>query len=295
MTASAHPDWARESATWPNATGSRFVRADAISWHVQVMGSGPDLLLLHGAGAATHSWRDLMPLLAQTHRVIAPDLPGHGFTRAPHGPVMGLPGMAQAIAGLCTALDVTPAATIGHSAGAAVGIHMTLDGAPTGPIIGLNAALTPFRGLAGVLFPPMAKMLALNPFTPWVFSRFAGSRGQAGRLLASTGSDIGRDGTALYARMIARPAHVAGALEMMARWELEPMLARLVDLTVPVTLVIGEGDRSVPPAEAKRLARDHAGIRLINAGDRGHLMHEETPAEIAALITEILDGKATGP
>ena len=45
-------------------------------WHVQVLGEGPTVLLLHGAGGATHSWRGLAPLLATDHRVVMLDLPG---------------------------------------------------------------------------------------------------------------------------------------------------------------------------------------------------------------------------
>ena len=67
---------------WPNRAASRTVRAAGLNWHVQVMGSGPVLLLAHGTGAATHSWRGLAPLLAQHFTVVAPDLPGHGYTEA---------------------------------------------------------------------------------------------------------------------------------------------------------------------------------------------------------------------
>jgi len=293
MTIRPHPDWAREAATWPNSRHSRFLRVGNVGWHIQEMGTGPDLLLLHGAGATTHSWRDLMPALARGRRVTAIDLPGHGFTRAPHGPIMGLPGMAGAVAALAEALGLDLDAVIGHSAGTAVAIEMALQGTACRRIVGLNAALTPFRGIAGVLFPPMAKALALNPVTPWVFSRFAGWTGQARRLIEGTGSNIGPRGNALYARAIARPGHVAGALEMMSRWELEPMLARLGEIDIPITLIVGERDRAVPPGEARRLARKVAGIELISAGQLGHLMHEERPDEVAVLIRDILGGAPT--
>ena len=97
-------------------------------WHVQVMGSGPPLLLLHGTGAATHSWRDLMPMLAQDFTVIAPDLPGHGFTETPGGDGLSLRGMARELAALLGALGLQPALAVGHSAGAAIAIRMRLDG-----------------------------------------------------------------------------------------------------------------------------------------------------------------------
>ena len=56
--------WERDGRDWPNRQASRFVRAAGIRWHVQAMGEGPVLLLLHGTGASTHSWRRLAPLLA---------------------------------------------------------------------------------------------------------------------------------------------------------------------------------------------------------------------------------------
>ena len=78
MTAPRH--WQRAGLDWPNRHSSRFVEAGGIQWHVQEMGSGPVVLLLHGTGSATHTWGSLAPLLADDFRVLAPDLPGHGFT-----------------------------------------------------------------------------------------------------------------------------------------------------------------------------------------------------------------------
>ena len=61
--------WNEEGRDWPNREHSQFIRASAIRWHLQVMGNGPVLLALHGTGASTHSFRDLMPVLAESvHR-----------------------------------------------------------------------------------------------------------------------------------------------------------------------------------------------------------------------------------
>ena len=68
---------------WLNVAICAAVARGPIRWHVQRMGAGPALLLLHGTGAATHSWRALAPLLAEHFTVVAPDLPGHGFTGPP--------------------------------------------------------------------------------------------------------------------------------------------------------------------------------------------------------------------
>jgi magnesium chelatase accessory protein len=68
-------DWERDGKGWPNREASRFVRAAGIRWQVQSWGRGPTLLLVHGTGAATHSWRDLAPLLARRFTLVAPTSP----------------------------------------------------------------------------------------------------------------------------------------------------------------------------------------------------------------------------
>ena len=285
--APAHPDWPAAKGWWPNADASRFVRAGDAIFHVQRMGAGPAMLLLHGSGAATHSWRDLMPDLAASFDVVAPDLPGHGFTRAPPMATT-LPGMAGATAALVRAMDIAPEIIVGHSAGAAVAIRMALDGAAAPrAVIGLNAALAPFSGIAGMLFPPMAKLLALNPLVPWAFSKIAASTGQARRIIEGTGSRIDAGGLAQYAALLSRPDHVGGALAMMARWDLDPLLAELPGLAVPLHLVVADGDRAVPPDQAERLARALPNVTLHRIAGYGHLVHEEAPEMVAALIRDI--------
>ena len=81
----ARLDWTVDGADWPNRDASRFVEAGGLRWHVQVMGTGPVALLVHGMGASSHSWRDVAPLLASRFTVIIPDLPGHAFTDQAHG------------------------------------------------------------------------------------------------------------------------------------------------------------------------------------------------------------------
>jgi magnesium chelatase accessory protein len=100
------PVWERDGRDWPNREASRFVEAGGLRWHVQRMGGGPVALLVHGTGAATHSWRDFAPLLARKgFAVVAPDLPGHGFTGTPAAPEgLSLPGMADGLAALLATL-----------------------------------------------------------------------------------------------------------------------------------------------------------------------------------------------
>jgi magnesium chelatase accessory protein len=294
-------DWQRDGADWPHRERSHFIETAGQRWHVQQWApphaGAPTWLLLHGTGAATHSWRGLAPLLARHVGLIAPDLPGHGFSGpAPIGRA-GMEGMAQGVRSLLQALDLAPDLIVGHSAGAAIAIRMTLrtevgrsKTRPPQALIGLNAALLPLRGLAGTLFSPMAKLLALNPLIPHFFSWHAADRIVLGRLLASTGSKIDAEGTALYRRLIESPAHVAGALSMMAQWDLPALARDLPRLRTPLHLVVAEKDGTVPPGDALRVHKLLPSATIDRLPGLGHLAHEERPGAVAEVLLRIAPG-----
>ncbi len=282
------PTWRRDGQDWPNREASRFVRAAGMVWHVQVMGHGPVALLAHGTGAATHSWRDLAPLLAQHFTVVAPDLPGHGFTLAPPRARLTLPFMAGALADLCAALAVAPALAVGHSAGVAILTRGCLDGlfAPRA-LASLNGALLPLYGLPGRIFSPLAKVIAGLPGLATLFTRHAGNRAVVERLLRETGSRIDAAGIEFYARLAANPAHAGAALNMMAAWDLAPLVRDLPKLAPRLLLIVGENDRSIAPADAERVRALVPGATLARLPRLGHLAHEEAPEATAQLLLRL--------
>ena len=286
------PDWTVEGRDWPNRAASRFVDTGRMRWHVQSAGAGPVLLLLHGTGAATHSWRALLPLLAQHFTVVAPDLPGHGFTSGRPAGGLSMVGIARAVGELLTTLNCAPAIVVGHSAGAAIALRMVIDGivAPQG-VVGLNPALLPFPGLAAKLFPALARMLFVNPFAPHIFAAMARGPGEAAQFLErSTGSRIDAAGVDFYRRLFSTSDHCAGALTMMAAWDLESLARDLPRVTVPTLFVTGAGDAAIPPASVTDAAALIAGARVELLPALGHLAHEEQPALVAGLIGEFVHG-----
>lgn len=277
----------RDAADWPNRASSQMVEAGGVDFHVQTMGQGPTLLLLHGTGASTHSYRDLAPLLAARYRIVAPDLPGHAFSSMRGAQTQSLPGMAKAVAALLHALRAAPEIVVGHSAGAAVLARLALDHEfPAKRIIALNGALSPFEGIAGHVFPTMAKTLFLNPLAPRYFA-WSASRGAVARLLDATGSKIDSRGTALYERLMSNPAHIEGALTMMAHWDLRTLDRDLPRLDTRIDLIATENDRTVPACGAQKLAARLPRARLHSVPGLGHLAHEEAPAFFAKLIAKI--------
>lgn len=278
--------WDRDGLIWPHREVSHFVTVGRARWHVQMMGAGPPLLLLHGTGASVHSWRGVMPVLAQTHTVIAPDLPRHAFTTGHNAYAMSLPAMAREIAALLKELNVQPAAIIGHSAGAAIALQLALDHSFDGPIVGLSAALRPFPGALAQIFPAVAKALFINPLVPRIFSGTVDLTGGTERFMwRSTHSRIDAAGLACYRTLLKHPGHAGGALAMMANWDLPGLRLRMGEVRNPVLLVHGEKDPAIPVGWAKDAASWLANARLEVLPSLGHLAHEEAPDTIAAQIT----------
>ncbi|WP_371060838.1 alpha/beta fold hydrolase BchO [Rhodosalinus sp. 5P4] len=287
-------DWARDLPGWPNADMSRRAAVAPHRWHVQEAGAGETLLLIHGAGGSTHSFRDLLPILAADRHVVALDMPGQGFTRAGTKSRCSLPLMTTDIAALVAAEGWQPRAIIGHSAGAAIALALAERLTPAPDVIGINAALGNFEGVAGWLFPALAKLLALNPFTASAFTLGGASPARVRRLIGSTGSELDETGLALYARLMGDRDHVDATLKMMAQWSIDPLIGRLPDLAARTLFITGDRDRAVPPSVSDRAAARLPDARVVHLPGLGHLAHEENPAAVAAEIEGFLAGRPAG-
>ena len=250
------------------------------------MGQGPVLLLLHGTGSGSFSWRGLMPWLAQHFTVVAPDLPGHAFTsRGPEG-ALSLPGMSDGVRALMLQLDLTPHAIAGHSAGAAIAAHMALqhERMKHSLLVGLNPAWLPLPGVASWLFGPAAKLAAINPLSAWATAKMAARPGAVAQWVARTGSTLDAAGLDLYTRVLSDSGHVHSVLSMMAAWRIKPLAARLSQLHHPVFMAIGAQDQTVPPALADEACRLMPQAQKWLQPGLGHLAHEQDPQGTAAQI-----------
>jgi magnesium chelatase accessory protein len=281
--------WANYRSTWPHAQHSQFVQAGGIQWHVQIMGQGPTLLLLHGTGSGSFSWRGLMPLLSTRFQVIAPDLPGHAFTsRGPAGS-MSLQGMSEGLRALLWQLNVTPSILGGHSAGAAIAANMLLQqrDRSQAQLIGFNPAWLPLPGLPSLIFRPAAKLAALNPVSAWATAKLASKPAMIEKSIVQTGSHLDAEGLALYQSVFSHSGHVHSVLNMMAAWELETISQSLPQLQNKVSILVGMQDQTVPPSMAHEASRLMPQARVFEQPRLGHLAHEEDPAGTAQLILQL--------
>jgi magnesium chelatase accessory protein len=273
-------------ASWPNRDLSTFIVSGGVRWHVQRAGDGPAMLLVHGTGASSHSWRDLIPILGRHFRILALDLPGHGFTDEVSAARRSIEGMSESVGALLAALEFNPVHCVGHSAGAVIACRMALDLriAPV-DIISINGAFLPPSALV-TMFSPLGRVLSGSFFLPNLLARQAENRAQVERLLAGTGSRLDSRGVDLYQQLARRPEHVAGALGMMGSWDLHGFERELSHLRAKLVLIVGENDKTVPPAQAQVVARRLAGTEVVTLPGLGHLAHEEAPVLLAQAIIE---------
>src|SRR6476661_2133038 len=103
----------------------RFVRVGEQLVHVEQAGQGEPVVLLHGFGASTYSWRKVIPALSASHRAVAIDLNGFGYTERPKDlAAYTREGQAALVLGVLDALGIDRAHFVGHSYGGGLSLYL---------------------------------------------------------------------------------------------------------------------------------------------------------------------------
>jgi magnesium chelatase accessory protein len=277
------PDW------WPNKSASRFLSVRDYKWHFQLIGAGkPTVLLIHGTGASTHSWAPIIQYLSDHCQILALDLPGHGFSGIPPFGRSTLDAITDGVTQLLTDLNLTPFHIVGHSAGAAIAVQLAARTMISTPVTCINAAFGNFSGMAGIMFPYIAKLAAIAPFSSSFIAQMAQDTNRVGNLMDSTGSKLSADQLRGYQFLFQRKQHVQGTLQLMADWNLDSFLSKLTLVQNQIQFVTGKNDLTVPPSVSQDWAKRIQTATILEYERYGHLIHEEAPEIIAPLITRRL-------
>jgi pimeloyl-ACP methyl ester carboxylesterase len=271
----------------------RQVRVNGVLLHVAEAGSGPPLLLLHGWPQHWWCWRELIPALAEEHRVLAPDLRGWGWSEAPPGDYAKATFAAD-VAALLEVEGLERVKVIGHDWGGYTGFLLALD--IPDRIERLVALDIPppwgsppqFRHLALPLLFSYQVLLA----TPGLGETAMTRSGRFVKAIIRGGSRQRRwtdEELCVYADVLRQPARARASSACYRTFltkELRLLRPRYRprDLTVPTLLLMGAASaikRVVNPRPSRNLD-----VELIDGA--GHFLPEEAPTQVLDLARSFL-------
>jgi magnesium chelatase accessory protein len=283
---------------WPLRELSRSISAGRMEWHVQVAGSRltsegstkPIALLLHGTGSSAHSWAELMPALAKTHWVIAPDLPGHGFTISHQAEQLSLILITHKLAELLRALDVEQIDSIvGHSAGATLGLQYSLLYPAPKRILGLNPSLVSLPSFYHSFLAPLINPVATSSFVSSMIADLLPFTSMIDKLLDSTNSKLNSIQRERYKILFKQKNHINGSLNFMAATDIPNLLAHANEITSELIFLVANQDSWVRKEELLAVIQRYFPRSTVIQKDGGHLFHEANPEVALAIIQSALD------
>ena len=261
-------------------------------------GEGPAVVLVHGIGESCSTWAEVVPRLAKTHTVIAPDLLGHGLSDKPRADY-SLGGFANGLRDLLLVLGIDTATVVGHSLGGGIALqfayqHPTMCerlvlvasgglGTEVSPLLRLAAMPGGGLGLRASLLPTVRLPTALAVRTAARFGLLCRAEAE-GMLEAWEGlRDPGTRRAFLRTLRAVVDAHgqsVTGRDRLYLATE------------VPTLVVWGGRDHVLPVAHAMAVEDLLPGSRLELLPDAGHMPHRSDPDLFVELLTDFIDTTA---
>ena len=272
----------------PSPEHGKTLTAAGIVTNYHDQGEGSPVFLIHGSGpgvSAWANWRLTLPVLAQTRRVIAPDMVGFGYTERPEGVVYGMETWLRHAVGVLDALDLEQVDLIGNSFGGALALALTIRHPE-------RVRRLVLMGSVGVPFPITDGLEAVWGYQP----SFAAMR-RLLDLFAYDRSLVSDELAELRYKASIQPGFQESFSAMFPaprqRW-VEAMASREEDirsLPHPTLIVHGREDRVIPPATSHRLFELIPKAQLHLFGQCGHWTQIEHAARFNQLVINFLDEK----
>lgn len=279
-----------------HAEYSCFTEVNGVRVHYQEAGDSdaPAMILIHGFAASNLVWSKVfLELAAAGFRVIAPDLPGYGYSGKPRQLDYTIASQARMVHSLIRQLGINGALLVGSSYGGAIAATIALDHPSLVDRLIMVGAVTnnkPTRYLLMRLFGSPIIGDILSPL-------MVGSR----RLLRLRMKRVyDRHAWELDERRVdARhlPLRTAGAhraiIRTVRRWDAERVAREAHLITQPTLVLWGDCDREVPLEDGERLQQEIPDSRLIVFRECGHLPQEEYPEAFTKILSEFCLNSAT--
>jgi pimeloyl-ACP methyl ester carboxylesterase len=261
--------------------------ADPAAWHFAAAGDGPPLLLLHGLGASSFSWRHNLAPLGQHFRVLAPDLPPHGRSPAPLSGDYSLKALTAGIIGFLDRRGLSRVAVAGNSLGGSLALLLARDYPERISALVLLAPAAALTRLPLIFYPlrlPVLGRLMAPLLAPWIIP-------PALHLIYHRRELITSEVVAGYARPFRELPHrlaLARLCRQLEIWPLSRVELLLRQIRQPLTLVWGTKDRILPVSQAHWLMARLPAAELHLLPGVGHAPQEEAPEAVNKIIIAFL-------
>ena len=257
-------------------------------------GSGPrTLILLHGFGATSETWRDILPLLSEDARVILLDLKGFGRALKPQDNRYTLRDHADYVLEFIDRQQLERVVLVGNSFGGAVAIATQMRSSRVEGLVLISSAAYPQD------LPPFIYLLQV-PIVSRLILKLVPARQRVKMVLRHAMCDpklITQERVERHAAFLDLPgshqAAIATARQIIPD-DHSRFLAELKNIPVPSLILWGDSDRVLPTAFATRLHADIPKSTLHILKDCGHVPQEEKPDETAGHILEFLRSSFPG-
>src|SRR3954463_13870623 len=277
------------------AVTTRTASVDGLALQYLSAGHGPAIVLLHGYAETSRMWRPLIPRLAETHTVIAPDLPGIGGSAIPSDG-LDMTRAAGRMHALVKSLGVNKAAVVGHD----IGLMVAYAYAAQFPddvdrLVLMDAFLPGVEGWEAIYNNPAIWHFRFNGPTPEAIVR-----GRERTYFEHFWNDFAADKTRslpeadrqAYTAAYARPGRMrAGWAYFVSFQQAATDFARLAQtkLTMPVLSIGGDkANGDALGAQVKLVASNTSSVTLRNTG---HWVMEERPDEATDALLHFLDAR----
>ncbi|HJZ80946.1 MAG TPA: alpha/beta hydrolase [Pyrinomonadaceae bacterium] len=281
-----------------NAEYSWFTSVDGVRIHYQEAGSeeAPAMILIHGFISSNLIWSNtLLPLANAGFRVIAPDLPGYGYSDKPAGADYTIASQAAAVIRLMDRLEIEKAIVVGASYGGAVAAMMALDFPERVQKLVLVGTVSNDDATRKMLLRISRFPVVGDIVTPL----FLGSRWVLRKRMQSMYRRMGKP---INERMIAARHHLLAtanthrAMIRTARhWSANRIEREASLIRNPTLLVWGDQDDHIPLDQAIRLRDAIRDARLIVFRNCGHLPPAEYPEKFVEVMTNFCRAQQSEP
>jgi pimeloyl-ACP methyl ester carboxylesterase len=265
-----------------------------VNLYYEEQGKGPPVLLLHGFGASTYTWRHITPELARTHRVIAVDFKGFGQSDKPFDERYSVLDQAELIAQLIEDKDLRDLTIVGHSFGGGVALRLALEANTR--LGGRIARLVLLDSIAYQQQIPVFFRLLEVPLVSQVGVRMVPAEMQtrvALQIAYHDDSKIDPEEVEIYAAPLktaaGKHAIVQSARQIVPK-DIDTLPERFKTITLPTLILWCDHDRIVPLDVGIKLRRTlpNSTLRLVEGC--GHMPQEEQPAATLALLKGFIGG-----